>query len=133
VDDSSEALADREIGSKEIVRPTMPMILQQAFGGGWSEFLAHSPVSHAASIKAKVLLMHQQNDRHSPPEQMAGMQRAMAAARNPAPGDTIGAGAQFEGYFTPDTRVPVYARMLGFMSQHIGIEEKQSRERSRPR
>ncbi len=54
------------------------------------ELRARSPINHAASIKAKVLLLHQHWDRQSSIEQMQAMNRALRSAGNRPRRDTIG-------------------------------------------
>ncbi len=122
-----------EVGSREIIRPTMPQVLQRAFSSDRKELWARSPASQASSIKAKVLLMHQENDQHAPAAQIESMRQALSAAGNPPATETIGTGQGYAGYFTPATRVPVYSRMLSFLDKHIDINEKQAGNKARPR
>jgi dipeptidyl aminopeptidase/acylaminoacyl peptidase len=97
---------------------SLSLLLQRAFGSDMEELEARSPISHAPSIKAKVLLLHQHLDKQLPWEQAQAMNSALRSAGNRAQIDTIGLAD--EGYFTVATRTAVYTRMLRFLDQHIG-------------
>jgi hypothetical protein len=119
------------VGSSELMRPALADVLKQAIGRSRDELLARSPVRHASSIRAKVLLIHQENDRHVPYFQLKLMTDALSTARNAAATQTIGVGPDM-GYFTPATRVPVYSRMLEFMDRNTRGDAKQERDARRP-
>lgn len=97
----------------------MQFLLQRAFGGT-EELLERSPISHASSISAKVLLLHQHLDKDVPWEQAQAMSSALRSAGNSAQFASIG--TENEGYFTPATRTDAYWRILRFLEQHIGSE-----------
>jgi dipeptidyl aminopeptidase/acylaminoacyl peptidase len=82
---------------------------------------ARSPISHAATIKGKVLLMHQQGDALSPEEQSNAMRRALKAADNAPTWETIS--QNYSSYFTPQARADIYTRILSFANRQIGKEK----------
>ncbi len=100
-------------GKKEI-----PLNLQPVLGNNMDELQARSPVSNARSIKAKVLLMHQQHDEHVPVEQSSRMRSALRAAGNAPQWEMIG--DDYSGYFTPQSRAAVYTKLLNFLDKNIG-------------
>ncbi len=89
-----EALNGKKGGPKVI-----PPLLQRAIGNDVKLLKARSPVNHASIIKAKVLLVHQFRDTQANEDQLAAMQKALLAARNPAEIATIGEGQYV--VFTP--------------------------------
>ena len=96
----------------------IPPLLQRAIGNDLDQLRARSPVNHAASIKAKVLLVHQFADKPAVEEQLTAMQRALRTARNPAQTDTIG--HQTGYYVGPKTRANTYQKLLDFLEKQIG-------------
>jgi dipeptidyl aminopeptidase/acylaminoacyl peptidase len=118
---------DDEAGEAEPARSTragrheegpIPLLLQRAFGGTVEELEARSPVQHASSIKARVLLLNQFDDKDVPLEQFNAMRAALRREGNRPEAGTIG--TENRGHFTPDTRATVYKRMLRFLDEHIG-------------
>jgi dienelactone hydrolase len=110
-------------GVQTVVQKEIPLALRRAIGDR-EELRARSPVALASSIKAKVFLMHQRADKLAPEEQMKAMERALKSAGNPARTQIIGQGQQYLGYFTPQTREPVYETMIRYLDQHIGDKVK---------
>jgi dipeptidyl aminopeptidase/acylaminoacyl peptidase len=96
----------------------IPPLLRQVLGSGMEELKSRSPVSNAAAIKARVLLMQQQNDAQAPPDQFNRMRVALRAAGNPPQTETIG--QEYNGIYSPETRAAVYAKILRFLDQNIG-------------
>jgi dipeptidyl aminopeptidase/acylaminoacyl peptidase len=95
----------------------IPPPLQRAIGHDLEQLRARSPVSHAASIKAKVLLVHQFADKPAVEEQLAAMQSALRTARNPAQTGTIGRSS----YYDVNTqRTDAYQTLLNFLGEQIG-------------
>lgn len=95
----------------------VPPELQPMLGNDPGVLKARSPVNSAASVKAKVLLMHQQNDEHVPVEQSSRMRNALKAAGNAPQWEMIG--DDYSGYFTPQSRATVYRKILGFLDHNI--------------
>lgn len=96
----------------------LPAALQLALGNEPQQLTDVSPVSHAAAIKAKVLLIQQQRDEQVPNEQFVRMRKALADAGNRPNAEIIGQSG--DGYFTTQDRAAVYARVLRFVEQSIG-------------
>jgi dipeptidyl aminopeptidase/acylaminoacyl peptidase len=96
----------------------IPAALQQVLGDDMEELKARSPVSKAAAIKAKVLLMPQDRDQYVPIEQSMLMRNALKDAGIAAQWEIIG--QQGDGQHTPETRVGAYTRILKFLEEHIG-------------
>lgn len=92
--------------------------LRQALGEDMEDLKARSPTSHAAAIKAKVLLMPQDRDEYVPIEQSNRMRNALKDAGNAAQWEMLG--TQSLGHHTPETRAGVYTRILKFLEQRIG-------------
>jgi len=99
----------------------IPPDIRRAFGSDPDELKARSPVDNAASVKAKVLLIQQQEDEHIPPEQSSRMRSALKAAGNAPQWEVIG--TEHSGYFTLEDRAAVYTRMLAFLKKQIDRDE----------
>ncbi len=102
-------VADAEPTDKE------PAMLKRAFGGTPEELRSRSPVNHAASIKAKVLLLNQHLDNSVPRTQAVMMASALRAAGNRPREQTVGTEA--EGYLEPGSRTFAYSRMIAFLDE----------------
>jgi dienelactone hydrolase len=96
----------------------IPAALQQVLGDNMEELKARSPVSRAAAIKARVLLMPQDRDEYVPNEQSTLMRTALKDAGTTAQWEILG--QQGDGLHTPETLVGAYTRILKFLEDRIG-------------
>jgi len=92
--------------------------LAQVLGTNMDELKLRSPVNFAASIKAKVFLVPQQNDEYFPAEQSNHMRSALRSAGNAPQVQMIG--TEYGGQHSPQTRANGYAAILKFLDQQIG-------------
>jgi dipeptidyl aminopeptidase/acylaminoacyl peptidase len=99
-------------------RTLIPSSLQRAFGNNLQELIARSPVTNAAAIRAKVLLIEQKGDEQVPKEQFSRMRTALRAAGHRP--ETTSIGSSNDGFFYLPDRAEVYARMLNFLNKTIG-------------
>jgi dipeptidyl aminopeptidase/acylaminoacyl peptidase len=88
----------------------IPLLLRRAIDNDVQELEARSPISNAAAIKAKVLLIQPALD-----PQAAAMQQALQNAGNPARSKAAAV------YYAPEIRAPVYESMLTFLGEQIGL------------
>jgi dipeptidyl aminopeptidase/acylaminoacyl peptidase len=100
-------------GKKEL-----PVALQQVLGTDMTELDTRSPVNMAASIKAKVFLMPQNEDEYIPEEQSLRMRTALKDAGNIAKWEPIG--TQYDGQQVTATRAATYDKMLRFLEESLG-------------
>jgi dipeptidyl aminopeptidase/acylaminoacyl peptidase len=105
-------------GTTAIDNHELPLMLRRAFGGRMAEFESRSAVSHAAAIKARVLLVQQLLDERAPPNQLDAMAKALRAAGNRPRVITIGGDAQ--GYMEPGSRTAAYKQIVDFLDDQIG-------------
>ncbi len=92
--------------------------LERVIGRSDEELLANSPVSLAASIKARVLLVHGERDERAPIAQANAMRAALVAAGN-TPGWMAVAG-EGHGFYNDDNSIAFYRALEKFLQENIG-------------
>jgi len=103
----------------------MTPVQKQILGTDIDKLKAISPVNNAASIKAKVLLLHHKNDDAAPIEQAAAMRAAMKAAGNAPQWEQLAIDGA-TGYYAPPNRADLYRTMLRFLNKSIGRDNAEN-------
>ncbi|HTQ36773.1 MAG TPA: hypothetical protein VMH77_07035, partial [Steroidobacteraceae bacterium] len=105
-----------------------PLNLRPMLGTDLDALQERSPDSHAAAIKARVLMMYQPGDDQAPAEQSSRMRAVLKEAGNAPLLEPIG--LDYSGYFTPPLRATVYQRILDFLDENIGKREQCADEKA---
>jgi dipeptidyl aminopeptidase/acylaminoacyl peptidase len=92
--------------------------LKDALGEDPKVLRERSPVHRAGAIKAKVMLLHGEQDYRAPPEHARRMRSALTEAGNPP--EWMYEGGEGHGYFGAANRVEAYTRILAFIDANIG-------------
>jgi dipeptidyl aminopeptidase/acylaminoacyl peptidase len=91
--------------------------LESAMGTG-EELRAQSPVTHAAKIKAALMIVHGTQDKRVPFAHAKAMRVALDAARKPY--EWVEYEGEEHGFHKQENEVDFYTRVLAFLDQHIG-------------
>jgi len=92
--------------------------LEKILGSDVSELKQQSPLSHAHKIKAKVMLIHGDEDVRAPSYHSKVMRTALKKANNPA--EWLYLRDAGHGAFSIKNRTKVYKGLLEFLEQNIG-------------
>ncbi|MBL4674549.1 MAG: S9 family peptidase [Arenicella sp.] len=92
--------------------------LEKVLGSDTADPKAQSPLTHAAKIKAKVMLIHGDEDRRVPSYHSKKMRSALKKAGNPA--EWLYLADAGHGAFSVENRSEVYQRVLKFLDENIG-------------
>lgn len=92
--------------------------LKDELGNDMADLRDRSPVYHAKSIKAKVMLLHGTDDQRAPLEHAQRMRKALVDAGNPP--EWIVESNEGHGFFGLENRAAAYTRILDFIGRNIG-------------
>jgi dipeptidyl aminopeptidase/acylaminoacyl peptidase len=92
--------------------------LEQVYGTDKAEQREQSPVTHAAKIKAPVLLAHGTSDTTVLFSQSKAMRKALDAAKKPYEWHEYG--GEEHGWHKDENAVDFYTKLLAFFDKHIG-------------
>ena len=92
--------------------------LKEAVGEGQQELKTRSPVNMAQDIRARVLLIHGNEDSRAPVEHAIRMRQALTAAGNPP--EWLVAADESHGFSDPGNRATAYRAMLDFFAANLG-------------
>jgi len=116
--DLGELLSDTAYATSWLSRA----YLERAVGGDSTVLREQSPVTHAARIKAAVLIAHGTQDRIAPFSQ-AKLLRA-ALDRNRKPYEWLEFDGEEHGFYRDENRAAFYEKLLAFLDKHIGAGAK---------
>ncbi len=92
--------------------------LDQVLGSDSEDLKAQSPLTHAAKIQAKVMLIHGDEDNRVPSFHSKKMRAALKKTNNPA--EWLYLADAGHGAFSVENRTKVYQRLLKFLDENIG-------------
>jgi len=92
--------------------------LERVLGSDSEDLKAQSPLTHAAKIRAKVMLIHGDEDIRVPSYHAKKMRTALKKANNPA--EWLYLADAGHGAFSVENRTEVYQRLLKFLDENIG-------------
>jgi len=92
--------------------------LDKVLGSDTADLIEQSPLTHAAKIKAKVMLIHGDEDIRVPSYHSKKMRAALKKAKNPA--EWLYLNDAGHGAFSVENRTKVYEGLLNFLNEHIG-------------
>lgn len=95
-----------------------PRYLEKTLGSNTADLKDQSPLTHAAKIKAKVMLIHGDEDIRVPSYHAKKMRTALKKAGNPA--EWVYLDAAGHDAFSVENRTKFYQRLLEFLDQNIG-------------
>jgi dipeptidyl aminopeptidase/acylaminoacyl peptidase len=92
--------------------------LNRVLGSDSDDLKAQSPLTHAAEIQAKVMLIHGDEDLRVPSYHAKKMRAALKKANNPA--EWLYLADAGHGAFSVKNRTKVYEGLLKFLDENIG-------------
>jgi dipeptidyl aminopeptidase/acylaminoacyl peptidase len=92
--------------------------LDRVLGSDSEDLKAQSPLTHAAKIQAKVMLIHGDEDNRVPSFHSKKMRAALKKTNNPA--EWLYLADAGHGAFSVENRTKVYQRLLKFLDENIG-------------